>query len=710
MKIIFTAASLIMLFTITLMPSAVTARLHQKSSDAATINLDAESTRIPLGLFISILEDKTNAMTIREASAPAMADRYVPCTTDSPSFGFNSTSYWARFSVHNDLPRDERWFLELEYPHMDVFEVYYKDPGGAAVRKQSGDIYKFGRRELQYRNFVFSIPVPRGKSMTIYLHFAGSCSKQFPLTLWTPEAFAEKAIHEKMLLGIYYGIILVMMCYNLILFFFIKDKSYLLYVIYIATYGLVQMAYNGMAFEYLWPGLPQWHNISLPFLIGLAILWMAIFSQSFLHTWEKARIMFWFLLAVMVIGIGTMVYSIFGDYLTAIESAMKLMVLAAVVIIASALVTMVRGYRPSRFFIIAWLFFLCGLVLIALNKLNIIPVMFITEYANQIGSALEVTLLSVALADRINIMNQEKKEAQLAVIQAQEKYKLLVEGSSDIIFSLDEKWNFITANNAIMTHLKVNPGSIVSMNFLDLIYDETEDAVVSKNLIREKLGEMLLKHEPLSFKIMFKSTIIAEPKEMQVRLEPVNLEGKNEILGKATSVEEDVLIPFFDSEQQNFYISNYIMAAEDVTQRVTRNLKKFIAQKQAHMIRIALRELVINAIEHGNLNVSFDEKSEAIMNDSYFALIASRRMDPRYRDRKVLIEYSLNPVKVVYRITDEGNGFDWAKILNNTSRDANEQLLAHGRGISLAQSIFDSITFNEKGNRVTLLKKFKNHS
>ena len=437
---------------------------------------------------------------------------------------------------------------------------------------------------------------------------------------------------------------------------------------------------------------------------------MAVFTQSFLHTWEKARIMFWLLVAVMAIGIVTMVYSVFGDYLTAIESAMKLMVLASIAIIATALVTMARGYRPARFFIIAWLFFLCGLVLIALNKLSIIPVLFITEYANQIGSALEVTLLSVALADRINIMNQEKKEAQLATIEAQEKYKLLVEGSSDIIFSLDEHFHFITANNAIMTHLKVNPGTIISMNFLDLIYDETDAAMVSKNLIREKLTELLTKHEPLSFKIMFKSTIIAEPKEMQVRLEHVNIEGKNEILGKAITVEEDVLIPFFDSEQQTFLISNYIMAAEDLTQRITRNLKKFIEQKQVHLLRIALRELVINAIEHGNLNVSFDEKSKAMQNDTYFELIASRRQDQRYRGRKVLIEYALNPVKVVYRITDEGDGFDHRKVFKNLAQEANDQLLAHGRGIALAQTIFDSVTFNDKGNQVTLLKKFEKRS
>src|SRR5208337_3418214 len=148
----------------------------------------------------------------------------------------------------------------------------------------------------------------------------------------------------------------------------------------------------------------EWHNISLPFLIGWAILWMAIFTQSFLHTREHTAAMHGLMRTLMGIGIAVMIYSIFGNYLIAITSAMMLMVMASFIIMASAFVCMRRGYRPARFFIIAWGVFLLGLLLIALNKLHVLPVMFWTEYANQIGSAIEVTLLSLALADRINII------------------------------------------------------------------------------------------------------------------------------------------------------------------------------------------------------------------------------------------------------------------------------------------------------------------
>src|SRR4030042_2520437 len=141
---------------------------------------------------------------------------------------------------------------------------------------------------------------------------------------------------------------------------------------------------------------------------------------------------------------------------------------------------------------------------------------------------------------------------------------------------------------------------------------------------------------------------------MQVRLECINIEGKNEILGKASGVEEDALTQFIDSEQQNITIGNFLMAAEDVSHRLTRNLKKFINQKQANLVRIALREIIINAIEHGNLDISYREKSEAMADDTYFKIIAGRRQDPRFRDRQGYIEYALTPIKVIYRRTAEG--------------------------------------------------------
>ncbi len=666
--------------------------------------LTGEKGRYPLGRHMAILADEPGALTIAEASSPAMASRYVPSDLDVPSFGFNSTGYWVRVDLESRLGRPAEWLLELDYPHMDIFEVYYTDGEGKRTAKRSGDARPFRERELDYRNFVFTVPVAAGGKSTLYLHFAGSCSKQFPVILWSPGAFAEKVMEEKFVLGIYYGIILVMIAYNLIIFLFIRDRSYLLYVVYICSYGLVQLAYNGMAYRYLWPSLPAWHTISLPFLIGMAIFWMSIFSRSFLHARDYSRVVNVSLLSITGIGLSIMIFSVFGDYLVAITGSMVLMIAASFVILFSALTCMRRGYRPARFFLTAWIMFLAGMLLIALNKLNILPAMFLTEYAIQVGSALEVTLISVALADRINMANQEKKDAQAATIQAQEKYRLLVEGSDDIIFSLDDRLNLITTNRAIMEHLKISPQDAAGMNLMDLIYDATPDAAVSKRILRMKLDEFAATREPLGFRAMFTSSIASEPRELDVRLQYLHNEGRNEILGKAAGVEEDALTQSIERESQEYRIGNYIMSAEEVTHRITRSLRKHLSAKQTNMVRIALREIIINAIEHGNLDISFDEKTDAIMSDTYFEFIARRRQDPKYRDRRVRIRYSINDSRAAYIISDEGGGFDHSRVLGDASSRANRELLAHGRGIAMAQSIFDVVFYAKKGTEAVLVK------
>ena len=162
----------------------------------------------------------------------------------------------------------------------------------------------------------------------------------------------------------------------------------------------------------------------------------------------------------------------------------------------------------------------------------------------------------------------------------------------------------------------------------------------------------------------------------------------------------------FISEQQKFRIDNSLVTADEITYRLTRNVSKYLASKESTLLRIALREIIINAIEHGNLDISFEEKSKAIQENRYITFIAERQRDPVCRNRKVTIEYEVTPQMVVYRICDEGQGFDYQSMLQKNVEQLNESMSAHGRGLRLSQEFFDSITFNEYGNEVQLTRYF----
>ncbi len=349
-----------------------------------------------------------------------------------------------------------------------------------------------------------------------------------------------------------------------------------------------------------------------------------------------------------------------------------------------------------------------------INELHKIPVIYTSRHSSRniiqrIKSAppagyllkpIDRNSLYVSLELAIQRYNFEKRLEESEI-----KYRVLVENSSDLIFSLDERWRFITVNNAVKKLLKMKNKDLISKSFLDLIHNG-DKGLSAREIVEKKLTEFSMTGEPINFKAEFKSPLNSEPLELQVRMEYIKVEDKYEILGKASRVIEDSLMKYFISEKQKFIIGNYLVTADDISHRITRNLRKYMNQKEINILRIALREIIINAIEHGNLNISFDEKTEAINNGNYFKFLANRQNDPEIGKKHVNIEYQVDPHGVIYKITDQGEGFDFNRVLNEAYINANTKKLSHGRGIIMAKNAFDRIHFNKKGNEVILEKNF----
>lgn len=120
-------------------------------------------------------------------------------------------------------------------------------------------------------------------------------------------------------------------------------------------------------------------------------------------------------------------------------------------------------------------------------------------------------------------------------------------------------------------------------------------------------------------------------------------------------------------------------------------------------LRGALQELLFNAVEHGNLEIVYQEKQEALAEGRYEQLLARRLAQARLRDRRVIMHvlHDKDADSLVYRITDEGKGFKWRSLLMR-SQEVCESEDANGRGIFLARSFFPGLTYNERGNEVTI--------
>ncbi len=153
-------------------------------------------------------------------------------------------------------------------------------------------------------------------------------------------------------------------------------------------------------------------------------------------------------------------------------------------------------------------------------------------------------------------------------------------------------------------------------------------------------------------------------------------------------------------------MGNYLRLAETISNRLSGGVARYCDVDTAFGIKLCLREMIVNAIEHGNLEISYEDKTTAQRDGRYLEFVQERQRMPEYADRTVTIEYMLNSRRAAFRITDQGRGFDHRQMLRRTATEVNEEDSMHGRGLLLTLSHFDRVRYNERGNSVLLIKRF----
>lgn len=393
---------------------------------ACALDFDESTRTLPLGHVMQVYEDVDGSASIEQVSSAAFADRFHRQSEAVLNAGYSRSVFWLRVDLRY-VPKDPEavgnWLLELAYPPMDSIELFLADSNGRFRLTQStGDELPYSVREIKQNNYVFAIPFPANQTTTAYLRIHSEGSVQAPLNLWSYTAYLEDQPTRLYVLGLIYGVLLGMLVYNLFIYLSVRDRSYLYYILYIASFGLYQVSVNGAGVQYFWPENPWWANAATPFLIGSAALFGSQFARSFLQTAEHSRWLDRLLMVLMGVGVVTMMLSLTATYGMALRLATALALVFTVVIFSAGLIAWWRGLRLARYFIIAWTAFLAGGIVNTLMVLGYLPNVFITMYASQIGSALEVGLLSLALADRINSMREQQARV---LLEAGQKLELL---------------------------------------------------------------------------------------------------------------------------------------------------------------------------------------------------------------------------------------------------------------------------------------------
>jgi len=386
-----------------------------------------------LGKRIEILEDKSGNLTIDDVKSPKLSGHFFPSQENEPGFGFTSSVYWVRLKVNNPQDKPVNWYLEIGYPLLDYIDLYFPDSEGNIITKKTGDRLPFNSREIDHRNFIFDLSEKPNSIMTYYLRFQTSSSMNLPLKFWLEETFFEKTSTEIIILGIFYGAVIIMIIYNIFLFLGFLDKSFVYNVLFITSWGLAQSAINGLAFQYIWPSWIWWANVNIPFFIFASVFASNQFARSLLITNKNALLWDKIIKFENILFILGMVLSLMLPYAITIRMATSSGIITVIVLLITAITCIRKKIRSAYFFMAAWGFYFLGVVLFALKSFGVLPSNFITNWSIQIGAFALLVLFSVAIQDRINRERKEKYKAQKAALENQQQLVKSLQESERIL-------------------------------------------------------------------------------------------------------------------------------------------------------------------------------------------------------------------------------------------------------------------------------------
>lgn len=466
-------------------------------------------------------------------------ENYTRLAAKVPNLGVKDESIYLRFTIEN-LARNTSLALKLDNPVLDKINLYEIVPAGLVRIAEDGEVFPYSAKNRHEPEFLFPLEFPIGQSREFLLEVSSGEQLNIPIQIGTPKAFRDRQLNKNIIFSIYLGIFFVMFIYNLFVYLSVRDKTYLIYVLNVIMVGMTQLVLNGYGNKFMWMDW-EWMRLHDVYLFGaMSGITTVLFAQSFLKIRNFARILNHILKGYVVLYLISIVLTFFDQYNLA-YNIINFNAAASFLLLIVAIIGIRKGVRAARFYLLAWTIFLLGVTLFVLKDFGILPYNPYTLYSLVAGSALEMILISIALADRINTLKKEKEASQLKALEfLKENQKFVKEQNTVLEAKVEERTRELRRSNselkealqnlketqtqlvdaekmaslgqltAGIAHELNNPINFVSSNVAPLKRDIDEilelidliDDALEKGTIEEKLPQLLQRKEELELPIL----------------------------------------------------------------------------------------------------------------------------------------------------------------------------------------------------------------
>lgn len=480
------------------------------------IVFDSEKKLLQIGESISVLEDVEGKLKIDDILKKENQEKFQQQHSQLFSTPISSSAYWIKFTINNHSNQDI--WLALNNSTLLEIDFYTPDKNG----NYSKVIYTGSLRPVESRPYFlingFWLPLNKAnekQNKTYYVRITGYLAIDVVLEVATlPKLHQEKTIHD-ILSAAFIGILLIMILYNSFLFFSTKDKIYLWYTGHLAANIFTATFLNSFPIvEYLTGYQLQsfWHNYFSIWTYP-ALIFSGLFCIHYLNlktnSTRAKKLIEW----IIFLQIGIILLNLTGavsfKILTILEELLSILLYSSCLFVAYYLL-LAKNVKQTKYYVLGWTFFWLGLIVLVLSGNGVIPQNIYIRNASYFGVALEVWMFSLALGDRMKILQKEREDIEIEKerIKRQEEEKrngLILQQKKELESRVRERTEklFLTLQENKKINLKLDANNKIMMkayaknkltNFelketLNIVNQQKEE-ILSQNTQLEQLNSL----------------------------------------------------------------------------------------------------------------------------------------------------------------------------------------------------------------------------
>ncbi|HWR80105.1 MAG TPA: 7TM-DISM domain-containing protein, partial [Pseudomonas sp.] len=279
----------------------------EKALDASQLS----DQGVPLTAFFAVLEDPSHQLTLADVLTPEVAARFTTGHPHGspPAYGTTTTPYWFRFRIDNPTSQPLERVIEVEFPRISDIQLHTPRANGGYELQHTGAAQPFATRPYANRHFVFPVSLPADSQQTFFLRLQSNTDLLAPVQVWSPDSFQEHVRRDYMIQAWYFGIATAIGLFNLLLFIALRERIYLIYVLFVATTIVTFASFFGIAHEFFWPQAGFWAEKAMSITAVLQACIFALFTRHMLDT----RLIVPRLDRGLLIVAGTLIVLLLGD-------------------------------------------------------------------------------------------------------------------------------------------------------------------------------------------------------------------------------------------------------------------------------------------------------------------------------------------------------------------------------------------------------------